>query len=210
MLSAVDYRKYRMTNEEYKRREALALEGIKTCCKCRGEFPIGSFSLLHRTKDGRAPQCKACAAAYYQRAKELFTFASSDFSAIRAAANSRGIPFELTATGLRAFWQNTPEVCAYCAQGAEEVGRLAALIVEGQEGSRFLANLSARIRWAFKRRHPSRRLTIDRKDNEGSYTLGNIQKACFICNYLKGAVLTDEEMHYLAPRLWARIKEATA
>ena len=206
MSLEIDYRTRKLTKEEIAHRDHLALMGKKVCCKCRLELPFASFSMSKSARDGLAPQCKECVARYYQRAKELYIFASADFSALREAAKKRGIPFELTMDGLRNWWGATPEVCVYCRQGAEEVGRLMGLVMENPGRNRFLENLSARVRFAYKGNRPIRRLTIDRKDNEAGYTLDNIQKACYICNYLKGSVLTDEEMNYLAPRLWERIR----
>lgn len=209
-MSGEDNRRSRPSTGELQRRGELLLRGIKVCCRCRRELPVSEFAALHSAKDGYAPQCRGCQRAYYQQAKARSVFAASDFGAIRAAAVRRGIPFEVTAVALRRLWLNTPETCAYCGQGPDAVGEAAARIMERQEGNRFLSALAAKLRWAYKQKHPSRRLTIDRKDNEGAYTLENIQKACFICNFLKGAILTDEEMAFLAPRLWDRINAALA
>lgn len=44
---------------------------------------------------------------------------------------------------------------------------------------------------------------VDRKDNALPYTLANIQPCCPLCNAIKGAVLTDEEMRALGPQLRA-------
>lgn len=208
MSLEIDYRARKLTKEEIARRNELAGQEMKVCCKCRRELPYARFSRLKSTRDGLAVQCKDCAARYYQRAKRLYTFVSADFSALKAAAEKRGIAFELSADGLRHWWGNVPEVCVYCNQSVEEVAQAAGRIFGLAESSRFFNNLSSRLRWSYKQKNPVRRLSVDRKDNEGPYSLGNIQKACFICNYLKGSILTDEEMDYLAPRLWARIHAA--
>lgn len=204
----IDYRLRRLTKEEVAHRDELATRGLKVCCKCRKEMPFDRFSRCKATRDGMSHQCKGCASLYYQRSKKTHTFVSADLSALRKAAEDRGLEFSLQSDGLRRWWQNTPEVCVFCGQGADEVGRIVEVVVRDQGKSRFLSNVAAKIRWAYKRKSPVRRLTIDRKDNEAGYTLDNIQKCCFICNSLKGALLTDDEMAYLAPRLWARIRAA--
>jgi 5-methylcytosine-specific restriction endonuclease McrA len=42
---------------------------------------------------------------------------------------------------------------------------------------------------------------VDRKDNALPYSLPNILACCGPCNAIKGAILTDAEMHLLGPAL---------
>jgi 5-methylcytosine-specific restriction endonuclease McrA len=43
---------------------------MKTCSKCKVEYPITRFSADKRRADGRYPQCKYCRGSYYQRNRE--------------------------------------------------------------------------------------------------------------------------------------------
>lgn len=45
-----------------------------------------------------------------------------------------------------------------------------------------------------KRNKRFHRLTIDRKDNNKPYEIGNIAISCFTCNMIKADIFTEEEM----------------
>ena len=44
-------------------------------------------------------------------------------------------------------------------------------------------------------------LTLDRADNSKGYAASNLVKACWLCNYIKGAFLTESEMKQVGARL---------
>ena len=46
----------------------------------------------------------------------------------------------------------------------------------------------------------TKRLTIDRRDNDGPYSISNIVLACFRCNMVKGFVFSEEEMLEIAQK----------
>jgi hypothetical protein len=53
-------------------------------------------------------------------------------------------------------------------------------------------------------------LTIDRANNERGYDLGNLVKACWICNSVKGHFLTSHEMKTVGQRIRDEIEAGLA
>ena len=49
-------------------------------------------------------------------------------------------------------------------------------------------------------------MTIDRKNNSKGYEYGNIVKACWLCNKIKGPFLTSSQMKMVAPNLIEELK----
>lgn len=62
----------RLTKEEKARRDELAKQGIKVCCKCKEEKPFSEFSKCKGKAYGVNNKCKICFKQYYQENKELF------------------------------------------------------------------------------------------------------------------------------------------
>lgn len=50
-----------------------------------------------------------------QQAAGYYRFGKGAISILRQGALKRGLPFTLTADSLEAWWQETPDRCAYCA-----------------------------------------------------------------------------------------------
>jgi len=53
-------------------------------------------------------------------------------------------------------------------------------------------------------------MTIDRSNNALGYELGNLVKACWFCNYVKGTLLTYDDMKIVGRRVIARLREGLA
>jgi len=197
-----------LTPDELAARTALHDSGYRVCRKCRKTKPLNDFCKHPTLWGGRNTRCRACIAEGYQESKSRSVFVSSDYGAIRAAAEKRGLKFAINRPDLEALWSTLPDTCAYCGQGPTEVSRLAELCLKYDGPNRSIPQFVSRFKWCYHRHRTIKRLTIDRRDNEGDYTAENIVKACMICNYLKGSILTEEEMRYLAPRVWSRVRAA--
>jgi hypothetical protein len=104
------------------------------------------------------------------------------------------------------WWFETPEVCHYCGATAEQAiaDRERLLAHQGHPKTTpwvkaFFAHLGGQR---------CDRMTIDRKDNDQPYAIGNIIKACWPCNATKSWILSETEMCGIGPRLRRRMRES--
>ena len=178
-------------------RDPSASDGLRSACKeCRKKAKAAYRNSPHgkRTRERRR---KARAAAGYWR------YGKGAISVLRRSAKVRGLPFDLTAEQLSAWWRATPDVCEYCRQPIKEFVALRKRIIaydgnnwEIKKFKRFFRNPQyATMRW----------LTIDRKDNAKGYSTGNMAKACWICNSLKHDFFSPRDMKKMAPAIVARL-----
>jgi len=81
----------------------------------------------------------------------------------------------------------TSHCCHYCGKTEEEFCAFKKQILESS---------NSRFKKAFKTKRMQQisRLTIDRKDNTQNYTIQNIVKCCWICNFVKGDFFSYDEM----------------
>lgn len=100
--------------------------------------------------------------------------ASNKFSKLRANARARGIEIEFTRDEFDEWLSKQEQVCVYC----------------GIEASRLAAH----------RDKKSRKLTVDRANNQESYKLSNICLACFRCNNMKSNFFTAEQWREIATK----------
>lgn len=158
---------------------------MKVCCSCSLLKDNSEFYPRRERKNGLRSSCIVCSkrkvdqwrrrhlahVANYKR--KYNTRPLGAWQVIRANAKRKGLVV-VAYEEFQPWYTSQKRVCHYC--GTSEVA---------------LHNLPAPY---------NSRLHIDRKDNEVGYILGNMVLACPMCNRLKGAVLTEEEMFALARR----------
>jgi hypothetical protein len=123
---------------------------------------------------------------------------------LRQGAERRGIPFNLSPEGLESWWSETPDSCEYCRCTLEQFKELRDFVLAYEGANReitkfkrvFATSKQAKIGW----------LTIDRRDNVNGYSVGNLVKACWFCNYIKGSFLEHEDMRIIGPRVIERLR----
>jgi len=93
------------------------------------------------------------------------------FDCIKQSAKKRGITLEIERTDFINWHNAQPKVCVYCSRSEDEANKDVLVV-----------------------RKKATRLTIDRKDNEGSYILSNIALSCMRCNSIKSNYFSYEEM----------------
>lgn len=195
----------------------------KKCTKCQQLKTINDFGKNRRMADGHHYWCRDCVRTYMhsdrgraamQRAigkkqrAGYYRFGRGAIPILRQGAQKRGIPFKLTAEELEAWWKTTPDVCEYCGCSVVEFRQLRDAVLAYGGDSRDLINFKrafgtskqAKIDW----------MTIDRSNNALGYELGNLVKACWFCNYVKGTLLTYDDMKIVGRRVIARLREGLA
>ena len=213
---------------------------MKRCTKCGADIAAADFPKNKSTRDGLGSWCKSCvaanAAAYYRtdKGKEAqaryfksekgqaalkrglrkqieagyYRYGRGAIHILRQGAQRRGVVFALTPEDLEAWWHSTPESCAYCGLTIDQYRTLRDFILtydgpnfEIRKFRRFfLSPKHAAINW----------MTIDRADNAGGYELSNIVKCCWLCNSLKGSILTHGDMLKIAGELIGRLCDQIA
>jgi hypothetical protein len=133
-----------------------------------------------------------------------YKFGKGKISLLRSFGKKRGLGVELTAEELEKWWKTTADACNYCGKSAAEyrVTRDRLLGYNGTDRQMLL------LRDLFKRlkQASTNELTLDRVDNRKGYATTNLAKACWLCNYIKGAFLTDSDMKQIGVRLRKEIE----
>ena len=114
------------------------------------------------------------------------------WNSLDKSSEKRNINFNITLEELSNWGKITPEKCYYCGLSSENYN----IIKDYLNYNESKNSLINKYQWqclAGHRKHISI-LTVDRKDNNRGYEMGNIVKSCWFCNWLKGAELTEEEM----------------
>ena len=133
-----------------------------------------------------------------------YKFGKGKISLLRSIGKSRGLGVELTAEELEKWWKSTADACNYCGQSTAEyrVTRDHLLCYRGTDRQLLLLrDLVKRLKQA-----STNEMTLDRMDNRKGYSTSNLVKACWLCNYIKSAFLTDSEMKQVGPRLRKEIE----
>ena len=127
---------------------------------------------------------------------------------LKARSKSRGLSVTISAGDFERWWKESPHVCGYCGCTTEEY-RHTARCLRGYEGEKRLLRL---LRGKLLKLGTAAYfdLTIDRADNELGYDFGNLVKACWICNSVKGHFLTSHEMKMVGPRIRKEIDAGLA
>lgn len=97
----------------------------------------------------------------------------------------------LTEAEFSAWLKSKPKNCFYCGISEDQLEQI-----------EMTSNIGLRIEC----------LGVDRLDSDGDYALGNIELCCFVCNRVKSAVFTSQEMSLIGRQIgdvWlARISRA--
>jgi len=157
----------------------------KTCTKCGIEKPITEFSKHKGLKDGYSYWCLKCnrdrTRIYRQTPSGIYT----GIKGLQKFHNRK--PVTLSRDEFVKWYNSQPQVCHYCGIHKDDLP-------------------------LFAEKYHSRysRLTVDCKDNEVGYVLGNIVLACDKCNITKNNMLTYEEMLYVGQNFikpkWEKLK----
>jgi hypothetical protein len=92
------------------------------------------------------------------------------------------------------WWNSTSNTCEYCGITAELQKDISIFLKDYNDADRFLLACKS-----YTSGHIKHRLSIDRKENNQGYITGNLAKACFICNSVKGAIISYDTMKQIAP-----------
>ena len=203
----------------------LELTQHKTCRACGTDKPVSEFPTNNRNRDGLHSYCKVCQQAktkeYYQTpaGKEsmrrgaaklqeagYYKTGKGAIAKFQISAEAKGLICTLTQAELEIWWQTTPNNCHYCGSTIEEYRSLrdhiltyTGLDYEVLKFGRFFRS---------PKHQAIKDMTIDRRDNSQGYKLGNIVKACWICNSLKNDFWTEAQMQMVAPQIMRDLRHA--
>lgn len=200
----------------------MAAREQKLCPKCREQFPLGSFGKNRSRADGLQAWCKTCQKKVHQtylstkagkaRQREaLVRYRRSEkgrsaqraarqsfrktlpgkFEILRARARRRGVVLGFSAGEFETWHKQTPDICHYCHRSGERYRAIAGALVSYLGDSRVVSQLAKKIR-----KMPAIAnygLTLDRIRNDLGYSPGNLVKACWFCNLVKGSFLEADE-----------------
>lgn len=206
--------------------EEIRLKGtmkVKACTKCNRLKPESAFCRIAARKDGRHSVCKECdkkRSAQYVKLPEVrakreewrikkvsegyYLFGKGGIAKLRYGANKRGIPFSLTPEVLEEWWKSTPDVCCYCNLTIEEYIKIRDFVHNYRGTNNNILKYKKFLSKAIAR---SKRMTIERKDNQKGYEIDNIAKACWFCNSLKSHYLNEEDFSKDAPQRISDLKK---
>ncbi len=164
----------------------------KICKRCQRDKPLEEFSRNKTRRDGLQDYCKVCngkinkqwlgqhreqyreyQARWYKDNQERLKIKAADYAKtpteryrqIKRRAKLRNVGLVITKSEFISWFNSEKDICHYC--GRELTGY--------RNG-----NLQG--------------LTIDRRDNNQPYELGNLVLSCNRCNIMKGSWLTEEQM----------------
>lgn len=182
---------------------------LKKCYTCSEEKPVSMYNKNANCKDGLQPSCKACQSIYNKRYGEIRRAPLKAATAkkklehdglwrmwkqiqVMSIRRKHRRDFLITADEFKHFWNTTDDKCYYCGMTTETFKEIRDGI-KAYTGDNKIIN-------KYKRFPISRiaRLTVDRMDNNRGYEIGNLRKACYICNSIKSNMLTADEMKLFA------------
>lgn len=103
-----------------------------------------------------------------QKTLEHYISPGGIYHTFKFCSKKRNIIFSIKKEDFIIWYQNQPKICYYCGRTLKE-------IKQDTMGH-------------------NNRLSIDRKDNNKTYTINNIVLACFRCNTIKSDYFTEKEM----------------
>jgi len=157
----------------------LKLAG-KYCPSCKEFRPEEEFTKNKRQPDGFQTHCRAChnaKAKEYRQAnleqhrlyhKAYYDSPSGKYHILTARAHRESKQVSFACDVFCDWYSQQEQVCYYCGQTLIERGKM------------------------------PENLTIDRRNNNEGYTLGNIVLACRRCNTTKGCSLNERQMLQIA------------
>jgi len=147
-----------------------------------------------------------CGKVYKFSEKDARAFNSHAVDLLRRRAKKLGVPHTITMKTLRDWWLTTPDVCAYCGSTIDEYLKISTFLIQYNGNDHTIT----RFKNAFNL--PSHRaidhMTKDRIDLRKGYTVDNLCKACWLCNYAKGSFFTHDEWKLIAPTIIMKLKDA--
>ncbi len=175
----------------------------KRCTKCRRVKPAASFHRAPNAVSGLASHCKTCRSAKAKTEYDKTRGGRRGWVALRNSAKYRDLPFAITLDEYKTWWAETPDVCRYCGADFPTFAARRELILT-DDRLHWLREVFANPNHA-----AIRGLSVDRRDPRRGYTLDNICKACWLCNYVKGAIITEHLMARIAEDLVYQISLVT-
>jgi hypothetical protein len=176
----------------------------KMCAKCKSVKPIEEFDVRRNVKDGHSPYCKSCKKLYHIARHKNGDLAGGipGWTRLKNSAKARALEFSLSQEFFVAWWNTSEHKCHYCGATVEQFIHEKNAILSGNE------KLS-RFREVFSNPMHTKvvELSIDRKNPSLGYVESNIAKACWVCNYIKGGILSENEMMMIAPSIHNSILE---
>lgn len=214
-------------------------QALKRCSKCGLEIDRSQFRRNFSTKDGLQFWCKTChtnAQRLYKktpegrrhqrmaqenylktpRGKESQRKSQNKFNKtargklirIKVRARARGLSATISADDFEKWWKDSPHICGYCGCTTNEYRQTVKNLRQYSGKRRTLRLLRTKL---LKLEATSDYdLTVDRADNELGYEFGNLTKACWICNVVKGHLLTSAEMRITGRRIRKEIEDGLA
>jgi hypothetical protein len=189
--------KRRYGREHYQKKKNLGISYVckeKLCLGCNFLLPAQMFSKRLVTKDGLSTECKKCNNKK-QSGRKLTL--NARYRSLYHSAKRRNLDI-CTKDEFLLWYASTPNVCYYC-----EVDYKQFLV---NMNSVLTENRLKRFREIFC--NPTHRkirdLTIDQNDPCKGYIIGNMVKCCWVCNYIKGGILTGLE--FLSVASWIRLE----
>lgn len=159
---------------------------VKICSCCKREKEVSEFHRDSSRKGGYRIYCQDCARnkrlpykarisererAYHRQYKKTYDkSALGRYHKLKSNAKQRGFAFDILPNEFVTWIMSQKMQCHYCKQVL-------------QVDKRGLDSLS-----------------IDRRNNDGKYTIGNITLACWRCNVAKGSWFTEQQMLDIATR----------
>lgn len=178
------------------------VESVKEYSKNRPEtvkayYLKNRLKIIERSKKWmreHPEQCKEYSKSYYRRNREkrkAYTnlhrvregLIARTYRRLADRSIARGVPFTLTRKEFYDWYAAQPDYCTYCEVSSDS-----------------LLN-EKRVK----------HLTVDRKDNDGFYTIDNMCMSCWLCNRLKSDFFTHSEFieiakKYIVPKRLGRIE----
>ena len=165
------------------------------------------------TEEGRKKN-RECQRSYFhsERGKEklraanerlrqagYYKFGKGKISLLKSYGKKRGLEVKITAGELEEWWKATADACNHCGRSSAEYQAIRDRLFSYNRSNRQLLLLRDVIKR--QKQASTNELTLDRADNSKGYAASNLVKACWLCNYIKGAFLTESEMKQVGARL---------
>jgi hypothetical protein len=138
-----------------------------------------------------------------------YRFGKGAISILRSNARRRSLAFNLTEETLTRWWNDNPDVCAYCGITIQEFKKIRNFLMSYQGSDDEILRFKRRF-FRSPKHAAINWMTLDRTDNSRGYSVGDICKSCWICNSLKGEILTAKEMRKIAKDVMNRLRAAIA
>lgn len=121
--------------------------------------------------------------------KIIYMHAVQKYKQIRSGVIKRNLSFLISLEDFEVWWNTTEDKCHYCGTTLKQYQDLVKRL-NTQKYFKYPITLN---------------LTVDRRDNKKGYEWGNIVKACYLCNTIKGFIMTEEEAIMICPVIIERL-----